>query len=325
MPKNDNKDLWSISTWQSPGAWLGAITVVLFLGIAGCASSRSVPSEAAKPIPLPAYQVGTTFVYTNGRWETVEKTGPGGVTWRNHRGHQSTGSADFTYRPAAWETRTRSGIRRFRARSDWLGTPLATTLWPLAPGKTAGYIESGRWQDEKGKVHTYESQWRLEVTGHSRINVTAGEFEVWEIVARRFSRGGAYKNSRLREIRTWYYAPVVGHYVRMERHFLGRRPNRSIELVAVTPPVHDMTMAARSMVRTVFMDTLEKKRSGVSQRWRLADRDLYGTITPVATFQLKNGTYCRRYVQEVNRAGEERVFYGLACRTATGDWEVPRR
>ena len=325
MQKNDKEDFRSMKTWKSPGAWFVAIMVMLFLGITGCASSRPVPSEAAKPIPLPVYQEGTTFVYTNDRWETVEKAGPEGVTWRNHRGHQSTGSADFTYRHTAWETRTRSGRRSFRARSDWLGNPVATTLWPLAPGKTARYIESGHWQDEKGKVHAYESQWRLEVTGQSRINVMAGEFDVWEIVARRFSGGGAYKKSSLREIRTWYYAPVVGHYVRMERHFLGRRPNRSIELVAVTPPAKGMTAAAKIKVQTILQQALEEKRSGTAQRWQLAEHALSGMVTPVATFRLKNGTYCRQYIQKLNRAGEETHFYGLACRTATGDWKIPRR
>ena len=135
MQKNDKKDLRSIRTLKSPGSWFGVIMLMLFLGMTGCASTRPGPSEAAKPIPLPVYQEGTTFVYTNGRWETVEKAGPEGVTWRNHSGHQSTGSADFTYRHTAWETRTRSGQRSFRARRDWLGNPVATTLWPLAPGK----------------------------------------------------------------------------------------------------------------------------------------------------------------------------------------------
>lgn len=121
-----------------------------------CWSSVSVYVLA---LPLPVYREGTTFVYTNGRWKTVEKVGPEGVTWHNHLGHLSTGSADFTCRHAVWKTRTRSGGRSFRARSDWLGRPDATSVRPLAPGKKASYIESGRWQDDEGKVHTYEYQW----------------------------------------------------------------------------------------------------------------------------------------------------------------------
>ena len=70
---------------------------------------------------------------------------------------------------------------------------------------------------------------------------------------------------------------------------------------------------------------LEEKRSGTAQRWQLAEHALSGAVTPVATFRLKNGTYCRQYIQKLNRAGEETHFYGLACRTATGDWKIPRR
>jgi 17 kDa outer membrane surface antigen len=325
MQRDDEKYLRLINTWKPLGTWVGVIAFLLFLGITGCASSRPVPSEVANPIPLPVYQEGTTFIYTNGRWETVEKAGPEGVTWRNHRGHLTSSSADFTYRPTIWKTRTRSGQRSFRTRNDWLGRPAATSLWPLAPGKTARYIESGRWQDDEGKVHTHETQWRLEVVGRFRVKVKAGEFDTWKIVARRFSEGGAYKQSRLREIKTWYYAPAAGHYVKMERNYLGRRPNRSIELVAVTPPGNGMTMSAKSKVRTIFQQALERKRSGMAHRWQLAEHALSGTVTPVATFRLKSGTYCRQYIQQVNQAGEENIFYGLACRTKKGDWEIPLR
>ena len=54
---------------------------------------------------------------------------------------------------------------------------VTASLWPLAPGKTARYIESGRWHDSEGKVHTYTTQWRSEVAGQMRIRVKAGEFE----------------------------------------------------------------------------------------------------------------------------------------------------
>lgn len=308
--------------WQ-PLAFV--ITTLLFMGIAGCASSR--PSSAAKaaPIPLPVYQEGTTFVYTGGRWETVEKIGPEGITWRNHRGHLSSGSADFTYQRARWETRARSGERHFRKRSDWLGAPSATSLWPLAPGKTARFIESGRWQDADGEVKTYEAQWRLEVVGPTRIRVRAGNFDSWKIVARRFSGGGAYKNSRLREIRTWYYAPEAGHYAKLERNYLGRRPNRVVELVAVTPAVDKMAPKARTIVHDTFQRALEEKQSGSPEQWLLAHFALSGTVTPLATFRLNSGTYCRQYVQQLNHSEGQNKYYGLACRTQDGQWQIPYR
>ena len=303
--------------------WGFVVTTFLLFGITACASSGPAPLAAANPIPLPVYQEGTTFFYTGGRWETVEKVGPEGVTWRNHRGHLSSGSADFTYRRSRWETRTRSGERQFRERSDWLGAPSATSLWPLAPGKTARYIESGRWQDAGGDVKTYEVQWRLEVVGPMPIRVKAGNFDSWKIVARRFSGGGAYKQSRLREIRTWYYAPSAGHFVKREQNYIGRRPNRVIELVAVTPPVEDMAPAARTIVQNAFQQALEKRQSGRTQQWLLAQHSFSGAVTPLATFRLSSGTYCRQYVQQFNHSERQNHYFGLACRTQDGQWQIP--
>ena len=187
------------------------------------------------------------------------------------------------------------------------------------------YIESGRWRDEENRDHTYEAHWRLEVEGPAKISVTAGQFDVWKIVGRRFTRGDAFKPSRLREIRNWYYAPAVGHYVREERQYKGRRADRDKELLAVIPPVAHLNASAQTTMHTHFQKALEEQQSGKALRWTLADQALSGTTTPVATFKIDSGGYCRQYVQRLNRSGEERAFYGLACRTDAGRWEVPRR
>lgn len=304
-----------------------AAALLTAAALMGCSvSGRSGPGSPAAPgIPLPAYLAGTTYVYSNGSWETVQAATPQTVTWVDHRGHRSTGSPDFTYRRSAWETRTRSGERIFRPRKGWSGDALLATVWPLAPGKTARYIESGIWRDEAGREHRYETYWRVEVAGREKIGVKAGRFDAWKIVGRRFSTGGAFRSSRLREIRTWYYAPAAGHYVKLERHYLGRRPDRTTELLAVIPPVDHLDPAARKSVHTSFQQALEEKQSGAALRWRHEELGLAGATTPTATFKLASGDFCRQYVQELNRPDSEQVFYGLACRTEAGRWEVPRR
>lgn len=307
------------------GNGMGFILIAWFIGMMGCASSSHLPLAADAGVPLPDYQEGTTFVYSNGRSETVHEVALGRVTWQNHRGDISAGSPDFTHPRAAWETRTRSGTRSFRGRTDWLGNPTATSVWPLASGKTARYIESGRWQDSEGKVHTYNAQWRTEVAGQMRVRVKAGEFDTWKIIARRFSSGGAYSTSRLREVRIWYYAPAAGHYVKMERNYLGRKPNRVVELVAITPPISRMTPGAQTKVQTNFQQALEKKKSGDPLPWVMPEQALSGATMPVATMRLSSGTYCRQYRQQLNQAGEDRAFFGLACRTTEGTWQVPRK
>ena len=301
----------------------GMLAVVLVVG-AGCAAPGRAPVLSTAEVPLPDYQAGLTYVYDNGSWETVQTVGPEEVTWRNHRGTISSGSPDFTYRRTTWETRTRSGTRQFRERRDWTGDPAVATLWPLAPGKTAHYVESGRWRDEDNREHTYEAHWRLEVVGQERIRVKAGDFDTWKIVGRRFSTGDAFRPSRLREKRIWYYAPSVGHYVKLEGRYLGRRPDHSIELLAVLPPLTDMPRVAQAAFRTSFQQALEEKPSGAALQWNRAELGLSGTTTPTATFKLASGDYCRQYVQHLNRSGEDQVFFGLACRTDAGQWQIPR-
>ena len=105
--------------------WLCLILIAWVIGIIGCASPSRLPLAANDGVPLPDYQEGTTFVYSNGRSETVHEVTPDRVTWQNHRGYISAGSPDFTYRRTAWQTRTRSGTRSFKGRNDWLGNPVS--------------------------------------------------------------------------------------------------------------------------------------------------------------------------------------------------------
>ncbi len=302
----------------------GMLAVVLVMG-AGCAATGRAPVLSSAEVPRPEYQAGTTYVYDNGSWETVQTVAPEEVTWHNYRGDISSGSPDFTHRRTTWETRTRSGTRHFRERRDWADLPALASVWPLAPGKTARYIESGSWRDEDNREHTYEAQWRLEVAGQERIRVKAGKFDTWKIIGYRFSAGDAFKPSRLREKRIWYYAPAVGHYVKMERQYLSRRPDRSIELLAVLPSVDGMPRAVQTAFQDSFQQALEKMPSGDALKWNHAELGLAGTITPTATFKLASGDYCRQYVQHLNRSGEQQTFFGLACRTDAGRWEIPRR
>lgn len=323
IDKNENN---RIKWYRNPSitGLTGMLAAVLILGV-GCAAGGRPPVPPVGKVPLPSYHEGTTYVYDNGSWETVQTVGPEKVTWRNNRGNDSSGSPDFTYRRVTWETRTRSGTRRFHELRDWAGNPSAATLWPLAPGKMARYTELGRWKDVDNREHTYEAQWRLEVGGQERISVKAGEFDTWKIIGRRFSPGGAFTSSRLREKRIWYYAPALEHYVKEERHYLGRRPDRSIELLAVIPAIDGMNANARATLNANFQKALEKQPSGAALGWNRAELGLSGTTTPKATFKLASGEYCRQYVQRLDWSGDEQTFFGLACRTGIGRWEIPRR
>jgi hypothetical protein len=290
------------------------------------ASFGTLPAPAAEFVPLPSYQPGMTFLYSNGRWETVEAVEAHRVTWRNHRGYISAGSPDFTYRRQQWQTRTRQGTRQIRARRDWFGEADPNSLWPLAVGNKARFIETGRWQDQEGRWRTYKAQWRAEVVGRERLRVMAGEFDTWKIVAYRFSSGTAYtRRSRPREKRTWHYAPAVGHYVRFTKDYLGRKPSRRVDLVSVRPGLDSLQPSVKSAIQTNFQMALEQKRSGQTLSWVLSGQSAYGSTRPTATYRVTGDRYCRQYIQEVRIGQGGNTFYGMACRDQAGQWRIPNR
>lgn len=283
------------------------------------------PAVSGEQVTLPTYRTGMTFLYSNGRRETVEAVKSDWVTWRNHRGYTSVGSRDFTYRRTQWQTRTRRGTRQIQARNDLFGGPSKLSLWPLAAGNKARYIETGRWQDEKGHGRTFRAQWRAEVVGQERIRVMAGEFDTWKIVADRYSLGTAYsRRNRLRERRTWYYAPAVGHYVRYETDYRGRKTSRVVELVSVRPPLKGLPAGVRSTIDSNFQKALEKNRSGQPLRWDLPGYSAAGLTQPTATFRLAKGRYCRHYIQEFEIGQGQEKYFGLACRDGLGRWRPPQ-
>ena len=192
-----------------------------------------------KASPLPKYRPGTTFVYSDGSWETAIKVGSEGITWRNHRGSISTGSQDFIKKRYKWQTKNRYGYREFK-QTTFLMSPPTPSIWPLEMGNKTRFDENGRWFDEYGIEHRYDSFWICEVKGTERISVGAGDFDTWKITCRRYP-DKFRSTSKTREYRTWYYAPIINHWVKEVRDYNGYRPNRMKELVAVLPDLQTFT------------------------------------------------------------------------------------
>jgi hypothetical protein len=297
---------------------------ILALTIAGCTaapqSSRSNPASE----PLPVYRQGTTFVYSDGTWETVAAVAANVVTWKDYRGYTATGTPDFTHRPVYYETHTRTGTRTFKPREDLIvmGNP---TLWPLSAGKRASYTEVGTWTEKQdGSQNSYSNTWSCEVAGTERVAVAAGEFETWKIICTRSSVFAPGARPRPEEIKTWYYAPQIGHYVLATSNYLYDKASRRQELLAVLPPQEDLPAQARSKMNESFQNALERQMSGAPAFWSMPGT-ASGEITPSGTFKLAHGTYCRRYVQELNLPHDQQTYYGLACRDSDGRWDIPRK
>ena len=296
-------------------AFILILAVLIVAG--GCATSPpQQPRPDLAPAPLPKYKEGTTYVYSKGNWERVIDVTPGAVTWENNQGRVSTGPSDFTYKQTSWKWRNRQGVREFAPREDVLAK-LPTSLWPLRVGNIAGHSEKGAWSEKGGPEKTYRTNWSCKVAGTERVSVMAGEFDTYKIDCERKS------GRRTWESKTWFYAPAVGHYVLVTSRYTYDQPSQKKELLAVIPPQNGITAAKRKRIAQSFQKTMEYNKSG--QPRSFSDKKLKLKITPIDTFRIDNGTYCRRYVQQMKLPDGNDTFYGMACRESNGSWVIPRR
>ena len=287
------------------------------------ANGTTAPDHGA--VPLPSYTKGTTFVYSNGMWETVLGTATDSVTWLNHRRDISSGSPDFTLRRTLWETDTRRGTRQFGPRDDLI-VKSETSLWPLRVGNIANFTEAGTWIDKKEVVENpYRRDWSCSVEGTEHISVMAGDFDTWKIECKRYHVSGSKSQSQIRESDTWYYAPEVGHYVLMTVKYPAKNNSRRLELLAVLPPLDHLLPAARSALNRSFQQALEFKKSGESSLWSDSSTGISVETTPAGTFRAPDGSFCRRYVQKLSLPAGKQTYYGMAVRGADRLWFVPQR
>jgi surface antigen len=277
------------------------------------------------PAPLPTYQVGTKFVYSDGTWETAREVGINQITWVNHRNHVSVGVPDFTYKRARWETSTRYGFRTF-TQARFLLEPTTTSLWPLKVGNQSRYEEFGRWYNQDHIEQRYDLYWSCEVKGTEKISVAAGDFDTWKITCRRYP-DKFRSTSRIREYRTWHYAPSINHWVLEIRDYNGYKPNQRRELVAVLPDMAAFTTneADRTSMQQTFQNTLEENKNEDTAIWENFNEQLVIGITPQRSFTHPSGNRCRQYHQIIAKEGVAFEFPGIACKNPDGRWVVPRR
>ena len=306
------------------------ITICLLTALSayGCAT---VPdsSVAAGPrletAPLPSYSQGTTFVYADGKWETVMDNSSGIITWKDHRNYAYSGSPDFSHRPSKWQSKTRSVTRQFGPRTD-VFIQSVTTLWPLRVGNVASYSETGTWVGKGGAESSYHTAWSCAVTGTERVSVLAGDFDTYKIVCKRYFVSRKKKTrTRLREVKTWNYAPEVGHHVLATTTYYSDKKPRRQELLAVLPPLNGLSAGARRQMEESFQQALERKKSGQAVRWSSAKLQASVETMPTKTFKSTDGIYSRRYIQKLILPDGQRTYYGMAVRNSKGVWTVPRR
>ena len=80
--------------------------------------------------------------------------------------------------------------------------------------------------------------------------------------------------------------------------------------------------ADREKARVAASQAFESVPSGQSVTWRNPDSGNSGVVTPMRTYQISSGQYCREYTQTIYIGGEKHQTYGTACRQPDGTWKI---
>ena len=74
------------------------------------------------------------------------------------------------------------------------------------------------------------------------------------------------------------------------------------------------------LARSALQDTLETRVSGEPGTWRNGATGIEGSVTPLRSYRISSGTYCRDYQEIVTTQGRVLARSRTACRDAVGVW-----
>lgn len=257
---------------------------------------------------LPSYEVGDTYIYSNGQIETVIRVGGNRVVWRGNDGSGYTSHLNFMLPWITWHGR--SGGGRKSAESN------AGDMWPILPGEDRTF--EVRIKTDSGRQGTAQT-WRCRGEGGNRITVAAGIFDT---VVYSCERSDPPKGEWKR--RVWYYAPAVRHYVRRDELLRGGDRSARVELAAVRPGGRGWPPAARAGLWWAVEDTLQNKPTGEEVVWRSTGVDAEFMIRPTMEPVRQDGKLCRSFVLVRGQLESARTYPAMACRDPdTGRWLIP--
>ena len=83
-----------------------------------------------------------------------------------------------------------------------------------------------------------------------------------------------------------------------------------------------MTAADWSLASVAVREALSKSEDGTSIPWTNAATGTRGTVTPIASAYVQQGSACRTFLGSRVGEGKEGWFEGTACRGHAGEWNV---
>ena len=86
-----------------------------------------------------------------------------------------------------------------------------------------------------------------------------------------------------------------------------------------------LSSSEKLLVQEALQRTLETRRSQEIYRWSSQNGNSSGFITPLRTFKIDTGHYCRQFMEAVAKQGNLASGIETACRADNGRWIVVKR
>lgn len=272
---------------------------------------KSAPEPGAKPAEKPIIvkdadvapqsDPGDTYIWSNGRVETVAGLAGSKLLWRVDNGVRFTADRNFLIPPASWSGPSGTGEAI---------TQVDTALsWPVTAQSPLAFevVNNG--------IH---EEWRCAAGGGRRVSVAAGQFDAVSLSCERNSApGGEWVR------REWFYAPSVRYYVKRIDYFSdGTRASK--ELLGVRPGAEDWPPAARAGLDRAVQDALDSVPAGEKSVWTSTVVRGEFEIQPGPVRTLDGETHCRNFELVAETTGASRRYPALACKSGDSpEWHIP--
>lgn len=189
-------------------------------------SSTPVHSDTLAPAELPLYQQGDTFIFDNYRVEYVvyaEHPAPE-IEWRSRLDHHYRSNRNFIVPILQSQIANRSSQRTV------IGNPDA--LWPLKPGNEVRFRVFSEMSDKHSHSQHRELQlWHCYVEPAKDVKISAGTFSTLPVLCDQYSANSMRPFKRI----SWFYAPIIGHYVKRSSYSLITGESTTFSLFATLP------------------------------------------------------------------------------------------
>ncbi len=256
----------------------------------------------------PVYEVGSSFVYSDGRVETVTGVKGDLVRWIGRDGSRFTTHRSFFLPMVYWEAADQSGSSSLSADPS--------SLWLQDAGQRASFMArmTVKRRDGRDSIEEDKVLWNCRALKRERLSATVGTFETLKVLCES-SPGAAAPRSL-----TWHYARGLRHYL---QHSKSSVQGPAVELLAIRPGIANWPPIARAALGRAIERALDTMTDGQAFPWSSSGVDAEVTIAVDQSFEGEDGAACRTFFQLWSDGKGKRRYPGVACRDADGEWTVP--